>query len=155
MSNPHSVASEELLDKHQLVFALTMFCVGFTLGTSAIRELVSPDSSLYGLLSALRAGGVIASALLALYLIWQKISYRRSCMQGQFLESFVQYASLRAMAISWASTFAALVFMNGHIDSGAVLPTDFYTKLATAVLLLSFSLSYFLLTRTPSEVDES
>ena len=155
MNSSNSVVSEELLERQQLVFALLMFSAGLAIGSAALQRIINVESALYSVLFVVRYGGAITGLLFMLILFWKVYILLRQRVCWQLFEGFVQRASLKAMSISWNLTLLALVLMTEHIHGGQALPTDFYTKMATSVLLLSFSLSFFLLTRVPAEPEDT
>lgn len=154
MKSPHPIAQEELLERQQLVFALLMCSAGIAIGSAALQEIINTESAFYGVLFVLRYGGAITGLLFMLVLFWKVFILWRRRVCAQLLEGFVQRANLRAMSISWNLTLLALVLMTQHIKTGQALPTDFYTKMASAVLMLTFSLSFILLTRVPGEAED-
>lgn len=82
----------------------------------------------------LRYAGAATGILFMFVLFWKVFILLRRSVCAQFFEGFVQRANLKAMSISWNLTLLALVLMTQHIQAGqALLPTDFYTKMASAV----------------------
>ena len=155
MNSSNPVANEELLERQQLIFALLMFSAGFKIGSAALQEIINVESALYGVLSVLKWSGIIATIPLLLIFFWQSVKLWRRRVCKQFFEGFVLQANLKAMSISWPLTLLTLTMMTEHINAGQAFPSDFYTKMASVVLMWTFSLSYFLLTRVPTEAEDA
>jgi hypothetical protein len=153
MNELPEVASEENLERRQALLAAMLFSVAVALGSSAARVLIDDQTTLYEFVSMIRAGGGIAAALLVVYSLWFSLSNRKAMKLSQLLDGFVRHAYYRAAAFSWIITFLTLTLMNELVDGGSDLPTEFYTKLATAILLASFSMAYFFITRIDGDED--
>lgn len=147
-------ANEELLERQQLVFALVMLSIGITGFISAFGVIIDADSVLISALSFVRSISLIASILFVLYLFLLISTLRRRKVCMRLLEGFVQLANLKAMSISWTMTLVTLALLTEISGAGYVLPSNFYTRMASAVLMVTFSLSFFLLIRVPAEYDD-
>jgi len=144
----------ELADRSVQLVAWMMFALALALSLSVVEFFVSDSTA--GIIDAgSKVLGVAILGLGALLFFWKFRSMSRDELRRQVAEDgFLQTAFQKAMARSWMLSFLLLVILqaldNLVLERLPELTVEIVIQSVLAIMLLFFSITFLLLTRSSS-----
>ena len=144
----------ELADRSVQLVAWMMFALALELSLSVVEFFVSDSTA--GIIDAgSKVLGVAILGLGALLFFWKFRSMSRDELRRQVAEDgFLQTAFQKAMARSWMLSFLLLVILqaldNLVLERLPELTVEIVIQSVLAIMLLFFSITFLLLTRSSS-----
>lgn len=146
----------ETQERQVLLSALSLFMLGLIAGIGAAGYYYSPHE--YAWMFLLQIGVLLVSLLMLLVLLINTglLAARAGLhKRRRVLDSFMQGANFRAIAVSWFSSFLIAIVLSVWTDPDLMLfdrhvpaslfPAPFYFELLICCMLLSYSLVCFAL----------
>ena len=149
----------ERQDRQRLVFALFLFLAGLAAGLQALEFFYHRHD--FPLINLLHNALLLSQVLLVLYLVINLVrliglARNVACNRGmELVGSFVGKTSLYALSASWFFTWFMAITLTEWTDpiglfhtiraDGALLPAPYYFQFLLCCMLLSYSVSFFVL----------
>lgn len=157
MNNIIKTPVADLADRMLQLVALSMFAVSLMFALSVIEFFVNDNMARYLDIGA-KVLAVSIILLMAVVFFWKFRNTSRE-ERREYLDEdgFLQTSFQRAMAKSWMISFAVLailqVFDNLLLERLPEMPLELVFKSIVAFMLATFSVAFFVFTRTSSNDD--
>ncbi len=153
MSQPQGSPLAEVADRRWELIAVAVFLIALKSVASALMAVT--DASWVRYLDWVEAATALGAMAIVLRLLFIKFARVPRAQRGRFLsmETYVGSAFKSAAFKSWGVTFVLLSMLATADRLLQKAPAEFFLNLVIAAMLLVFSLTFFILSRSTEDEE--